>query len=180
MIAARRIAVVGPKIIMRRAITSVSSELEHTARDAVKHSRFGNIDFKIAENLPVYDAVKRMAANRIGALAVTSSVDNTIIGIVTERDYLNKIALLGKESKSTPVSEICIKADVNLVSVQMDEPVTDCMKKMLQRDTRHLLVKDSAGKIVNIFSIKDLCKCMVEKQKEEIQRLATFSGIIAH
>jgi CBS domain-containing protein len=166
---------------MRRAITSFSSELEHTASDAVKHSRFGNIDFKIAENLPVYDAIQRMAANRIGALAVTSSGDiNTIIGIVTERDYLNKIALLGKESKSTPVSEICIKADVNLVSVQMDEPVTDCMKKMLQRDTRHLLVKDSEGKIVSIFSIKDLCKCMVEKQKEEIRRLATFSGIIAH
>jgi CBS domain-containing protein len=37
---------------------------------------------KIAENAPVYEAIKKMAANRIGALAVTSSGDtNTIIGM---------------------------------------------------------------------------------------------------
>eukprot|EP00596_Hydrurales_sp_CCMP1899_P009247 CAMPEP_0119050942 /NCGR_PEP_ID=MMETSP1177-20130426/72719_1 /TAXON_ID=2985 /ORGANISM="Ochromonas sp, Strain CCMP1899" /LENGTH=158 /DNA_ID=CAMNT_0007029969 /DNA_START=131 /DNA_END=607 /DNA_ORIENTATION=+ len=151
---------------------------EHTASDAIKVSCFANIDFKITENAPVYDAIKKMAANRVGALAVTSSGDTeTIIGIVSERDYLNKVALLGKESKTTPVSEICTKADANLVTVQMDEPVTDCMKKMLQRDTRHLLVRDASSKIVSIFSVKDLCKCMVLKQKEDIQRLSSFGGI---
>jgi CBS domain-containing protein len=176
MFSARRISIVGPKILRRRATTSLKSELavEHTARDAVQNSRFTKIDFKIAESAPVYDAIKIMTAHRVGALAVTSSGDtNTIIGIVSERDYMNKIALLGKESKT----EICIKADVNLVSVRMDEPVTECMKKMLLKDTRHLLVKDSAGNFVNIFSINDLCKCMVQKQQEEIRRLATFSGI---
>jgi hypothetical protein len=38
------------------------------------------------------------------------------LGIVSERDYLNKVALLGKESKTTPVSEICIKG---MICIQM-------------------------------------------------------------
>jgi len=46
-----------------------------------------------------------MVANSIGALAV---VDNSgvITGIVSERDYLNKVAFLGKTSDNTNVKEV--------------------------------------------------------------------------
>ena len=42
--------------------------------------------------------MKRMAAHHIGCLAVT---DNTgdIVGVVSERDYLCKVALLGRNSR---------------------------------------------------------------------------------
>ena len=79
----------------------------------------------------MYEAIKRMAANRIGALAVTSASDSDkIIGIVSERDYLMKVALLGKSSKTTPVSEICTHGDANLVTVGENETVDACMKKV--------------------------------------------------
>jgi CBS domain-containing protein len=72
-----------------------------------------------------------MAANRIGALAVTSASDtNKIIGIVSERDYLTKVALLGKSSKTTPIIQICTHGEANLVTVNEDESVDDCMKKV--------------------------------------------------
>ena len=72
-----------------------------------------------------------MAANRIGALAVTSASDsNRIIGIVSERDYLTKVALLGKSSKTTPVIQICTHGDANLVTVAETETVDECMKKV--------------------------------------------------
>jgi CBS domain-containing protein len=73
-----------------------------------------------------------MAANRIGALAVTSASDpNKIIGVVSERDYLTKVALLGKASKTTPVIQICTHGDANLVTVHEDETVDECMRKVL-------------------------------------------------
>ena len=73
-----------------------------------------------------------MAANRIGALAVTSASDaNKIIGIVSERDYLTKVALLGKSSKTTPIIQICTHGEANLVTVNEDESVDDCMKKVI-------------------------------------------------
>ena len=97
-------------------------------------SCFLNIDFKIAEDVPVYEAIKRMAANRIGALAVTATSDSTkIIGIVSERDYLTKVALLGKSSKTTPIIQICTHGEANLVTVNEDDSVDACMKKV-----RHL------------------------------------------
>ena len=62
----------------------------------------------------VSDAIKRMAAHQVGALAVTSKSDaKKIIGIVSERDYLSKVALLGKQSKTTAVSEICTHGKKN-------------------------------------------------------------------
>jgi CBS domain-containing protein len=73
-----------------------------------------------------------MAANRIGALAVTSASDpNKIIGVVSERDYLTKVALLGKASKTTPVIQICTHGDANLVTVHEDETVDECMRKVV-------------------------------------------------
>lgn len=117
-----------------------------------------------------------MAANRIGALAVTDAEDKSkIIGIVSERDYLSKVALLGKSSKTTTVSEICTHGTANLITVHEDEPVDECMKKVLARDIRHLLVKNKEGVIVSMFSIKDLCKCVVERHSEVVERLTNFA-----
>lgn len=74
-----------------------------------------------------------MAANRIGALAVTSAADpSRIIGVVSERDYLTKVALLGKASKTTPIIQICTHGDANLVTVSEDETVDECMRKVLK------------------------------------------------
>lgn len=78
-----------------------------------------------------------MAANRIGALAVVSASDHTkIIGVVSERDYLTKVALLGKASKTTPVIQICTHGDANLVTVSEDETVDECMRKVLRHFIR--------------------------------------------
>jgi CBS domain-containing protein len=115
-----------------------------------------------------------MAAHRIGALAVTSADTKKVIGIVSERDYLSKVALLGRSSKTTLVAEIATMG-ANLVTVTDDEPVDDCMKKLLARDCRHLLVKDSKGDITGLFSIKDLCKCVVAKHTEVVERLVNFN-----
>lgn len=169
------------------------------------------MDFKIAENAPVSDAIKRMAAHQVGplpplhisskchiivtqilrchhslfhqiiihhqvgALAVTAANDaDKIIGIVSERDYLTKVALLGRQSKSTMVSEICTQGDSNLISVQVTDSVDECMRKVLVSDVRHLLVRDSDGKLFSLFSVKDLCKCVVAKHEEVVQRLKDF------
>ena len=116
-----------------------------------------------------------MAGNKVGALAVTDEKDNTkIIGIISERDYLTKVALMGKSSSTTKVSEIATNGAANLIVVNADDTVDYCMSKMLTTDVRHLLMRDETGKIVSLFSIKDLCKCVVEKHNEIVDRLTSF------
>lgn len=73
-----------------------------TATDAWNKSCYSGIDYTISEDLPVYDAVQKFAAYNIGCL-VTVDGDGKISGVVSERDYVCKIALLGKTSKETKV-----------------------------------------------------------------------------
>ena len=55
-----------------------------------------------------------------------------------------------------------------------DTTVDECMRKVLASDVRHLMIRDKTGTIVSLFSIKDLCKCVVAKHNEVVQRLTDF------
>ena len=88
-----------------------------------------------------------MGGHRIGAVAVTegSGKGGKVVGVFSERDYLTKVALLGRASKDTKVGQVCTYGEANLVTVNADDSVDDCMKKMLARDIRHLLIRDEHG-----------------------------------
>jgi CBS domain-containing protein len=113
-----------------------------------------------------------MSAHRIGALMVTSASNpDNVVGIVTERDYTSKVGLLTRDPKSVTVKEICTYGETNLVTVQESDSIDECMMKLLDRDIRHLLVRDNNGKIKYLFSVKDLCKCAVDKHEATVDTL---------
>lgn len=146
--------------------------LEETARTAFEKSCYLKIDWKVSEDAPVEHAISLMTANKIGCLGVTKGYgkDGEVIGVVSERDFIKKVALLGKSVSDTKISEICTHG-ANLVSVTLDNPVDKCMKKMLSRDIRHLLIREKeTGKFVGMLSIKDLIKCVVAKHEAVVNR----------
>lgn len=102
-----------------------SSQGAATARHAMQKSCYFNIDFKIDGQATVYDAVQRFAAYNVGALVVTT--EGKVNGIISERDYVTKIALLGKSSKTTKVHEIAT-IGANLIVANIDDSIegTSC------------------------------------------------------
>ena len=115
-----------------------------------------------------------MSANNIGALGVTKEGGDEVIGIISERDYLNKIGVLNRTSKGTKVKEICTHGRSNLVSVTMENPIDKCMKKMIDSNVRHLLVRlKDTGKFVGLISVKDIVKCSIHKHEAVVNRLYT-------
>ena len=56
---------------------------------------------RIAPDDTVFAAVKAMVDANSGSLLVTE--DDEIVGIITERDYLRRVAIEGKTSKGTKV-----------------------------------------------------------------------------
>lgn len=67
-----------------------------------------------------------------------------------------QVALLGKESKSTPVKEIATMG-TNLVVASKSDTMQACMSKMLARDIRHLPVVDEDTGKVSAHSFYDKC-----------------------
>jgi CBS domain-containing protein len=93
-----------------------------------------------------------------------------ITGIVTERDYLRRVTLEGREERETPVREIMSSP---LIVVTPDTTIDECMALMTDRRIRHLPVVDD-GSVVGVVSIGDLVKFQSRQQTFEIQYLTQY------
>ncbi len=124
--------------------------------------------WSVPPSATVYDAIKLMAAQNIGALPVLS--DGALVGIFTERDYTRKVALQGKSSKDTQVWEICTNA---VVAVTSEDSVSDCMRLMTERRVRHLPVLQGT-ELVGIISIGDLVNWTISSQEAAIEQMEQY------
>jgi CBS domain-containing protein len=94
--------------------------------------------------------------------------------VISERDYMCKIALLGRTSRDTKVKEISTKT-ANLFTASPSDSIEMCMNKMLMRDIRHLPMLDESGKCVGMVSVKDLVKSVVAEKEKQVEQLANFA-----
>lgn len=81
----------------------------------------------------------RISHNVLACLYVSSMLTGNMTGVVSERDYVCKIALLGRTSKDTQVKQISTKAP-NLVTAKQTDTVEDCMARMLTKGEKDLIV----------------------------------------
>ncbi|XP_024970074.1 CBS domain-containing protein CBSX3, mitochondrial-like isoform X1 [Cynara cardunculus var. scolymus] len=120
----------------------------------------------------VYDAAKQMARNNIGSLVVLKPGDEQMIaGIITERDYMQKVFVKDRSSKYTRVEEIMTEQN-KLVTVTSDTNVYQAMRLMSENQIRHVPVVD--GRIVGMISIVDVVRAIVDQQSNEVNKLNEF------
>ncbi|XP_052182048.1 CBS domain-containing protein CBSX3, mitochondrial [Diospyros lotus] len=121
----------------------------------------------------VYDAVKSMTQHNVGALVVVKPGEQrSIAGIITERDYLRKIIVQGRSSKSTKVGDIMTEEN-KLVTVKPDTKVLKAMQLMTDNRIRHIPVIDDAG-MIGMVSIGDVVRAVVSEHREELDRLNAY------
>ena len=116
----------------------------------------------------VFEAIHLMAQKNIGALPVMTG--GRLCGIFTERDYTRKVALQGKTSKDTRVSEV-LTAGVQTVA--LNDTVEDCMRLMTEHRVRHLPVLQGET-VVGLVSIGDLVNWIISAQNAEIEQLEQY------
>lgn len=123
---------------------------------------------RIGADASVYEAVERMVELNVGALLVTEG--GQIAGIVTERDYLRRVALEGRTDRDTPVRDIMSSP---LVVTTPETTIDECMALMTDRRIRHVPVVEE-GEVVGMVSIGDLVKFQSKQQAFEIQYLTDY------
>lgn len=122
----------------------------------------------IGPEATVYDALKKMAGQNIGALLVVK--DDEIVGVFSERDYARKIILHGKSSKDALVGDLLSE---RVFYVRPDTPITDCMQLMTDHRVRHLPVLENK-KIAGIISIGDVVNKTIKDRENTIQQLEDY------
>ena len=128
----------------------------------------GHQVFSISPDATVFEAIELMAEKNIGALLVTSN--DKLVGVISERDYTRKVALKGKSSRETKVSEIISSP---IVSATPDHSLEECMRLMTGNRVRHLPVLDG-GRLVGIVSIGDLVNWTISAQDAAIEQLKSY------
>jgi CBS domain-containing protein len=116
----------------------------------------------------ILEALKLMAEKRIGALLVMDN--DKLVGIVSERDYARKVALEGRSSRNSKVSEIMSQ---KVLCARPDQTVRQCLAMMTDKRARHLPILDHK-QIVGLVSIGDLVKSIIAEQQFEIESLQYY------
>ena len=129
----------------------------------------GEVVLRIEADSSVLNAVRRMVDFNVGSLLVTD--EGRDIGIVTERDYLRRVTLEGRDERETPVREIISSP---LVVATRQTTVTECMALMTDRRIRHVPVVADEGEVVGLVSIGDLVKFRSRQQSFELQYLNEY------
>jgi len=116
----------------------------------------------------VFEALRVMAHKDIGALLVLDG--ESVVGILSERDYARKIALEGRASRYTPVTDIMSR---QVLSVSPRHTVHECMALMTAHKVRHLPVLEH-GRVLGIISIGDLVKSIIAEQEFVIEQMTHY------
>ncbi|KAH0453546.1 hypothetical protein IEQ34_017870 [Dendrobium chrysotoxum] len=189
---ARVIAPAARTVVFSRSESIAASKLEEHGFESTTIADVLNAKGKGADGSwlwcstddSVYDAVKSMTQHNVGALVVLRpGADKAIAGIITERaaslsfgwfisDYLRKIIVQGRSSKSTKVGDIMTEEN-KLITVTPDTKVLKAMQLMTDNRIRHIPVIDDKA-MIGMVSIGDVVRAVVSEHREELNRLNAF------
>jgi len=137
-----------------------------TAHDILRYK--GHTVHSVRPDDSVLSALGVMAEHDIGAVLVCEG--DQLLGILTERDYARKVALMGRASRDSPVRAIMT---ASIVVIPPNRTVEECMALMTERRCRHLPVVEN-GHVVGLISIGDLVKATIDEQEFTINQLKNY------
>jgi len=100
----------------------------------------------------VLEALSTMRRRYLNSLIVNITDDNPEYGIVTTTDICDKIVAQGHNPAKTKIRDIMASP---LISVNPEDTIYECAKKMSKHQIHHLPVQDQEGQIIGMISATD-------------------------
>lgn len=111
----------------------------------------------------LYTVAWELRSKNIGALVVVSEDGATILGMISERDFVRQLIEHGTHLLALPVSKAMTTP---VLTCTLDERITGVMARMTRHRVRHLPVVDG-GRLVGIVSIGDVVKHRLDELELE-------------
>jgi len=120
-------------------------------------------------------AMRLMAEKNVGLLVVIEH--GAIVGVLSERDCVRRLALAGKSPDATPVADIMVR---DVIKVDVTHTFADCLRLMHTHAIRHLPVVEN-NTAIGVISIRDLLAEVVAHHEKVIselerERMTTFTS----
>jgi CBS domain-containing protein len=127
---------------------------ELCVRDVVVTSRSSTIQ----------DAARLMRQHHVGNVVVVEDVNGRKpVGIITDRDIVLSVIATKLDPSVFTLGDLLMH---ELVSVNEDTGVFDCVQKMRMNGVRRMPVVDAKGGLVGIVTVDDLIQLLAEEMTE--------------
>lgn len=107
--------------------------------------------FSVQPEIPIREFARLVAEKKIGAAPVTNG-DNSLVGVISERDIARGFDALGGELCAKTVGDLMT---TEVVSCDLGNTVSDVVELMSRHGIRHIAVLDGEA-LAGFISIRDL------------------------
>ena len=140
--------------------------METPLKELIHHK--GSHVCHVEPEVTIEEAARLMHQERVGALLVMH--EEEIIGILTERDLLNRVLAQGLDPANTFVHQVMT---CELVVVRPNITVRDAMQIVTEKRFRHLPVVEN-GHLLGMVSSGDLTRWIVSEEEGMIHTLMDY------
>jgi len=117
-----------------------------TLRDLIRDRR----PYSVESERTVLEAARYMMEHNLGAVPVMR--DGGLVGILSERDIMNRVVAVGRTPGTTAISEVMTP---NPRAVAADESIDECLFIMREFGFRHLPIVDGRD-VKGLVSLRDV------------------------
>ncbi|MFB3818667.1 MAG: cyclic nucleotide-binding/CBS domain-containing protein [Candidatus Methylomirabilales bacterium] len=118
------------------------------------------------------EAARLMRETGTGCVLVERG--GTLVGILTERDILNKLVGTGYDPATTPVDGVMTP---NPETLRPEDPIAFALQRMSVGGYRHIPLVDAQGRAVGVLSVKDVVDFLVEQFPREVLNIPPEPGV---
>ena len=126
--------------------------------------------FSILEETTVHDAARYLRDHNVRSVGVLDA-SARLVGVVSQSDISDKVAAENKCPAWMRVSEIMSR---DLLAVQPDFPLDECLRLMEKHGVFHLVVME-AGRFLGMISVADLLQVIASDHKARADMFEAFA-----
>jgi len=123
-----------------------------------------NEPIKCSPDTTVHAAILQMAEKRRAAVVIVDK-GGALLGIFTERDLLRRVAVPGRDPKTTPLSEVMTREPESLGP---DTLIAYAINRLHNASYRTIPLVDAQGRPIGIMTVNDIVQWLAELFPEAI------------
>ena len=127
--------------------------------------------YSIRDETTVHDAARYLREHQVRSVGVLDAAGK-LAGVVSQSDISDKVAAENKCPAWMRVSEIMSR---DLLVVQPDFPLDECLRLMEKHGVFHLVVTQESGHFLGMISVADLLQVIASDHKARADMFEAFA-----